>query len=103
MATRSCCAGSGAPRSHETRHKLFGLSSFVGSALAAQPVVNIRSFGAVPDDGVDHGAAIQAAFDSLDPDEGGTVLCPPGAYEVSTPIVVKTSAVRFAAWREPTE
>jgi len=80
---------------------LLSLVLFLGVAVAAQPVINIRSFGAVPDDGVDHSAAIQAAFDALDPHEGGTVLCPPGAYEVSIPIVVKTSAVRFAGLTGP--
>ena len=74
---------------------------FPGSAGAAPAVINIQSFGAVPDDGLDHSAAIQAAFDALDPDEGGTVICPPGAYEVWTPIVVRTSAVRFVGLAGP--
>jgi hypothetical protein len=72
-----------------------------GGALAAPPVVNIQYFGAVPDDGVDDSAAIQAAFDALDPAQGGTVFCPPGTYEVSTPIIVRTSAVRFAGAAGP--
>jgi hypothetical protein len=63
--------------------------------------VNIRDFGAVPDDGQDNSVAIQAAFDALDPLKGGTVICPPGTYDVSAPIVVQGSAVRFAGLAGP--
>jgi hypothetical protein len=63
--------------------------------LAAQQVVNIQDFGAIPDDGQDDSAAIQAAFRSLDPAKGGTVFCPPGTYDIASPIVVESSAVRF--------
>src|SRR5205807_1593712 len=85
----------------------FALSSllfvvcFPSDAAAPQAVIDIRSFGAVPNDGVDHSAAFQAAFDALDREQGGTVICPPGAYEVWTPIVVRASAVRFAGLAGP--
>ncbi|HLJ50811.1 MAG TPA: glycosyl hydrolase family 28-related protein [Bryobacteraceae bacterium] len=64
-------------------------------AAAQATYVNIQDFGAVPNDGNDDSAAIQAAFDSLDRVQGGTVLCPAGTYDVLTPIVVRGSGVRF--------
>jgi len=85
----------------------FALSSLLfvvcspSDAAAPQAVIDIRSFGAVPNDGVDHSAAFRAAFDALDREQGGTVICPPGAYEVWTPIVVRASAVRFAGLAGP--
>ena len=72
-----------------------------GTIAAAPPFLNIQAYGAVPNDGVDDSAAIQAAFNALDPNEGGTVYCPPGTYEVATPIVVRGSAVRFAGSAGP--
>jgi hypothetical protein len=64
-------------------------------------VVNIQDFGAVPNDGKDDSAAIQAAFAALDPNQGGTVMCPPGTYDIFEPIVVSGSAVRFAGVAGP--
>jgi len=58
-------------------------------------IVNILDFGAAPNKSTDSGPAIQAAFNAIDPAQGGTVLCPPGTYNISTPIVVSTPAVRF--------
>lgn len=76
--------------------------SLAGLAIAAVPsTVNIQNFGAIPDDGQDDSAAIQAAFNSLDPVKGGTVVCPPGTYDISTPIVVTGSAVRFEGTAGP--
>ena len=63
--------------------------------------VNILDFGATPNDGKDDSATIQAAFNSIDPMQGGTVICPPGTYDISTPIVVKSNAVRFAGLSGP--
>jgi len=56
---------------------------------------NIRDFGAVPNDGADDSAAIQAAFDSFDARRGGAVYCPAGTYDIFSPIVVTGAAVRF--------
>jgi hypothetical protein len=71
------------------------------AAAGVSGMANIQDFGAVPDDGQDDTAAIQAAFDSLDPLRGGTVLCPPGTYDIFSPIVIKGSAVRFAGMAGP--
>lgn len=70
----------------------------LSSGLFAQAAIewrNIREFGAVPDGEKDASGAIQAAFNTLDPDRGGTVYCPPGAYLVSKTITVSASSVRF--------
>jgi hypothetical protein len=56
---------------------------------------NIKDFGAVPNDGLDDSEAIQAAFNSLHRERGGTVYCPTGVYDVFRPITVSTPAVRF--------
>jgi hypothetical protein len=39
-------------------------------------------------------ASLQAAFDAL-PESGGTVQIPPGTYEISQPLVVKTGETRI--------
>lgn len=49
--------------------------------------VDVRSFGALPDDGRDDTAAIQAALDSLPP--GGWLLFPPGVYEHGARLTVR--------------
>jgi Pectate lyase superfamily protein len=56
---------------------------------------NIRDFGAVGDGQTDDTAAVQAAFDSLDPVMGGTVYCPPGTYAIYSQIKVATDSVRL--------
>jgi hypothetical protein len=68
---------------------------------SATGVVNIQDYGAVPNDGKDDSAAIQAAFAALDPNQGGTVLCPPGTYDIFEPIVVTSSSVRFTGVAGP--
>lgn len=49
-------------------------------------VVSIKDFGAVGDGVADDTAAIQAAFDSLDPALGGNIFFPPGSYRITTSI-----------------
>lgn len=66
--------------------------------LPAKPggTVDVRSFGAQPDDGRDDTAAIQAALDSLPP--GGWLLFPPGVYEHGARLTVRTPGV--VLWSE---
>lgn len=42
----------------------------------------VAEFGATPDDGVDDTAAIQAALDAVNAAGGGTLVFPPGQYDV---------------------
>ena len=74
---------------------LIALTLAPALSAGATGIVNIVDFGAAPNKSSDSGPAIQAAFNALDPVQGGTVLCPPGVYNVATPIVVGTPAVRF--------
>lgn len=57
-----------------------GLAEVVGLAEA---VTDVRTFGAVADDGVDDTAAIQLAIEAVRAVGGGTVYFPSGVYEVS--------------------
>lgn len=59
-------------------------------ALPAKPVdaVDVRRFGAVPDDGRDDATAIQTALDALRP--GQWLLFPAGTYDHSRRLVVRT-------------
>jgi Pectate lyase superfamily protein len=60
---------------------------YVPSAIAA-PLVPagerlVTEFGARPDDGVDDTAAIQAGLDAVHAAGGGTLVFPPGRYDIS--------------------
>jgi hypothetical protein len=44
---------------------------------------SVRRFGAVPNDGIDDTVAIQTAIDSISQQGGGSLLFPPGTYDVS--------------------
>jgi Pectate lyase superfamily protein len=61
-------------------------SLFVPSPVAAPQVPPgerlVTEFGAKPDDGVDDTAAIQAALDAVNTSGGGTLVFPPGQYDV---------------------
>ncbi|MDG0792340.1 right-handed parallel beta-helix repeat-containing protein [Cohnella ginsengisoli] len=50
--------------------------------------VSIATYGAIPDDGLDDRAAIQAALDAADGSGGGTVLVPAGTYDISNTLHV---------------
>ncbi|CAN5572850.1 hypothetical protein BH09PLA1_BH09PLA1_02890 [soil metagenome] len=64
--------------------------------------VNVRDFGAIPDDGIDDTDAIQAAINSLprgngvptgaDP-MGGIVFLPKGIYKISRPLMIQSAIV----------
>ncbi|MDG0810503.1 right-handed parallel beta-helix repeat-containing protein [Cohnella rhizosphaerae] len=49
---------------------------------------SIATYGAIPDDGLDDRAAIQAALDAADGSGGGTVLVPAGTYDISNTLHV---------------
>jgi Pectate lyase superfamily protein len=59
---------------------------FTPSPVAAPQVPSgdrlVTDFGAKPDDGVDDTAAIQAALDAVNTSGGGTLVFPPGQYDV---------------------
>lgn len=59
--------------------------------MPAKPAdaVDVRKFGAIPDDGRDDGAAIQTALDSLQP--GQWLVFPAGTYDHDRRLVVRTS------------
>ena len=59
-------------------------------SLPAKPVdaVDVRKFGAIPDDGRDDAAAIQAALDALQP--GQWLVFPAGTYDHGRRLVVRT-------------
>lgn len=59
----------------------------VAIAEAAEPSVNVRSFGAVADGVTDDTAAIRAAIDSVTP-AGGVVRFPQGVYGMGSRVVV---------------
>jgi hypothetical protein len=68
------------------------------AALAAdpQPVISVASFGAVPGDGIDDTAAINAALDSLI--DGGTVVLPPGEYHHAGQLYVTRDGTRVSGY-----
>jgi len=74
------------------------LALLSATALAVPRQVNIMDepFGALPDDRMDDTAAIQAAIDAVG-EGGGTVVIPPGTFEVSTAkgITVEGERVRL--------
>ena len=67
-------------------------------ALPSKPanVVNVQSFGALPDDGLDDTLAIQTAINSLQP--GQWLVFPAGTYEHRTRLTVRTPGV--VLWSE---
>jgi Right handed beta helix region len=59
-------------------------------SLPAKPsiAIDVRKFGAIPDDGLDDAAAIQTALDGLQP--GQWLVFPAGTYHQSKRLVVRT-------------
>ncbi len=70
----------------------------VSPAAPAKPslTVDVRIFGALPDDGRDDTAAIQAALDSLS--AGQWLVFPAGSYQHNAQLVVRTA--RVVMWSE---
>ena len=68
-------------------------------ALFDNTLVNVQSFGAIANDGVDDSAAFQAAVNFLEKNptahKGGTIYVPVGEYDFSASIVVNDAGIRF--------
>lgn len=67
--------------------------SVTGGYVPPKAQVTATDFGAIPDDGKDDTAAIQAAMDSLT--EGGAVYIPKGVYSVGRLILRENVALRL--------
>ncbi len=67
----------------------------LATLLALGATITDEPFGAIPNDGKDDTAAIQAAIDSLP--NGGTVIIPPGTFHVShaTGVTIKPPRIRM--------
>lgn len=66
-------------------------------AFLAILIVDVQWFGAVPDDGLDDTAAIQAAINAAKPN--ATVQMPPGDYQLSATVRIRTPGLRIDGQR----
>ena len=65
------------------------------NVLKLANIVSVRDFGALGDDSNDDTSAIQAAIDSLDAVQGGTVFFPPGLYKITAGLTITKDFVHL--------
>jgi autotransporter-associated beta strand protein len=65
---------------------------------AMEPEVDVFSFGAVPDDGLDDAPAFTAAFNYIVAEGGGSVLAPPGAYDFNSRVSIDAQNKQLALY-----
>ncbi len=70
-----------APASPPATSAMFTPSAIAEPRVPAGETL-VTAFGAVPDDGVDDTAAIQRALDAVNGAGGGTLVLPPGRYDI---------------------
>lgn len=77
--------------------------SFVPSAIAPPVIPSfeavVTKFGAIPDDGMDDTAAIQAGLDAVDAAGGGILVFPPGRFDISIDPVKRRALTLHARLR----
>jgi hypothetical protein len=70
-------------------------------AVSAHGQINVRDHGAAADGVTDDTAAIQAALDVAERDQGGTVFLPKGKYLVGGSLTIPTGVALRGEWEGP--